>query len=72
MNDASCREAWDKGCTDIMYMTIEYPNYPIISFHTQPRVGDTIYISSEKTGNFLRVEKSKSFVCLGNERGIER
>ena len=30
MNDALCRGAWDKGCTDIMYMTIEYPNYPII------------------------------------------
>ena len=31
MNDALCRGAWDKGCTDIMYMTIEYPNYLIIS-----------------------------------------
>ena len=26
MNDALCREAWDKGCTDIMYMTNKYPN----------------------------------------------
>ncbi len=37
MNDALCRGAWDKGCTDMMYMTIEYPNYPIISLLTQPR-----------------------------------
>ncbi len=36
MNDTRCRGAWDKGCTDIMYMTIEYPNYPIISLLTQP------------------------------------
>ncbi len=37
MNDALCRGAWVKGCTDIIYMTIEYPNYPIISLLTQPR-----------------------------------
>ena len=37
MNDALCRGAWDKGCTDIMYMIIEYPNYPIISLLTQLR-----------------------------------
>ena len=24
MNDALCRGAWDKGCTDIKYMAIEY------------------------------------------------
>ncbi len=36
MNDTFCRGAWDNGCTDIMYMTIEYPNYPIISLLTQP------------------------------------
>ncbi len=29
MNDALCRGALDKGCTDIMYMTIEYPNYQL-------------------------------------------
>ncbi len=34
MNDTLCRGAWDKGCTDIMYMIIEYPNYPIISLLT--------------------------------------
>ncbi len=72
MIDALCREALDMGCTDIMYMTIKYPNHPIIYLHTQPRGGDTIYVSSEKTGNFLRVKQSKCFVCLGNERGIER
>ena len=27
-----------KGCTDIMYMIIEYPNYPSISLLTQPIV----------------------------------
>ncbi len=37
MNDALCRGAWDKGCTDIMYMNIENPNYQIISLLTQPR-----------------------------------
>ena len=37
MNDALCRGAWDKGCTDVMYMALEYPNYPIISLLTQPR-----------------------------------
>ena len=37
MNDALCRGAWDKGRTDIMYMTIEYLNYPIITLLTQPR-----------------------------------
>ena len=37
MNDALCNEAWDKGCNDIMYMTIKYPNYPIITLLTQPR-----------------------------------
>ena len=37
MNDTLCRGAWDKGCTDIMYMIIEYQNYPIISLLTQPR-----------------------------------
>ncbi len=37
MNDTRCRDAWDKGCIDIMYMTIEYPNYPIIYLLTQPR-----------------------------------
>ncbi len=37
MNDTLCRGAWDKGCTDIMYMIIEYPNYPIISLLTQLR-----------------------------------
>ena len=37
MNDALRRRALDKGCTDIMYVTIEYPNYPIISLLTQPR-----------------------------------
>ncbi len=37
MNDTLCRGACDKGCADIMYMTIEYPNYPIFSFLTQPR-----------------------------------
>ena len=37
MNVALCRGAWDKGRTDIMYMTIVYPNYPIISLLTQPR-----------------------------------
>ncbi len=26
MNDALGREAWDKGCTDIMYMTQSYGN----------------------------------------------
>ena len=31
MNDALCRGDLDKGCTDIMYMIIEYLNYPIIS-----------------------------------------
>ena len=35
MNDALCRGAWDKGCTDIMYMTTDYPKYPIISLLTQ-------------------------------------
>ncbi len=24
MNDTLCRRAWDKNCTDSMYMTIEY------------------------------------------------
>ena len=37
MNDTLRRRAWDKGCTDIMYLNIEYPNYPIISLLTQPR-----------------------------------
>ncbi len=37
MNDALCNGAWDKVRTDIMYMTAEYPNYPIISLLTQPR-----------------------------------
>ena len=30
------REAWDKGCTDIMHVIIEYPNYSTISLLTQP------------------------------------
>ena len=35
----SVEEAWDKGCTDIMYMIIEYPNYPIISLlHNQGKI----------------------------------
>ena len=37
MNEALCRGAWDKGCTDIMYMIVKYPIYPIISLLTQPR-----------------------------------
>ena len=41
MNDAPYRGAWDKGCTDIMYMAIEYPNYQIIFLLTQPR-GDCV------------------------------
>ena len=32
MNDAHCRGAWDKGFTDIMRITIEFPNYQIISY----------------------------------------
>ncbi len=35
-NEWRCGGALDKGCTDIMYMTIVYPNYPIISYLTQP------------------------------------
>ena len=27
MNDTIRSGAWDKGCTDIMYITTEYPNY---------------------------------------------
>ncbi len=34
----------DKGCIDIMYLTIEYPNYPIISLLTQPR-GNSYYLT---------------------------
>ena len=37
--NALFRGALDKGCTDIMYMTIEYPNYPKISLLTQPPLG---------------------------------
>ena len=28
MNDALCKGAWDKGCNDIMYMTIAYQSAP--------------------------------------------
>ena len=31
INDTFLRAALDKGCTDIMYLTIEYPNYSLIS-----------------------------------------
>ena len=31
MNDAFRREAWDKSCTGIMYVTIEYPDYLKVS-----------------------------------------
>ncbi len=36
-NAALCRVAWDKGWTNIINMTIEYPNYSIISILTKPR-----------------------------------
>ena len=36
MNDTLRRRAWDKGSTDIMYMTIEYPNLLNTSLLTQP------------------------------------
>ena len=36
MNDALRRGAWDKGCTDIMYVTIEYPNLLNNPLLTQP------------------------------------
>ncbi len=42
---------WDKGCTDIMYMTIGYPNYPIISLLTQPR-GICVYVMRLKNSRF--------------------
>ncbi len=36
MNDALRRGAWDKGCTDVTCVTIEYPNYSMIYPLTQP------------------------------------
>ncbi len=44
MNDALHRGAWDKGCIDIIYLTIENPSYPIISLLTQPR-GNNYYLT---------------------------
>ena len=39
MNDALCRAAWDKGCTDIMYMTIEYQTTQLSPFlHNQGEI----------------------------------
>ena len=51
MNDALRRRAWDKGCTDIMYLTIEYPNYPIISLLTQPR-GNCVNVLPSRNSSF--------------------
>ena len=54
MNDALHRGAWDKGCTDIMYLTIEYPNYPIISLLTQPR-GNCVNVLRLRSRYFFMV-----------------
>ena len=54
MKNALCRGAWDKGRTDIMDLTIEYPNYSIIYLLTQPR---------ENCVNVLRLRHS-SFYTL--------
>ena len=51
MNDTLCRGAWDKGCTDIMYMTIEYPNYPIIYLLTKPS-GNCVTVLKRKNSSF--------------------
>ncbi len=48
MNDTLFRWPWDKGCTDIMYMTIEYPKHPIISLLTKPR-GNCVYVLRDST-----------------------
>ena len=49
MNDALRRGAWDKGCTDIMYVTIKYPNHLIISLLTQP--GEVVWICSTENSS---------------------
>ena len=49
MNAALFRGIWDRSCTDIKYMTIEYPNYPIISLLTLPM---------ENCMNLLRLRNS--------------
>ncbi len=36
MNDSLRTGAWDKGSAEMMYLTIEYPNYSITSLLTQP------------------------------------
>ena len=38
MNDTLRRGAWDKKCTDIMYVTIEFTNYPVISYTTKEKM----------------------------------
>ncbi len=52
MNDALRRGACDKGFTDIMYVTIEYLNHPIISLLTQPR-GNCAKILWPRNSSFL-------------------
>ncbi len=34
----SVEEAWDKGCTDIMYMIIKYPNHYLPSYTTKAKL----------------------------------
>ncbi len=61
MNDALCRGAWDKGCTDIMYMTIEYPNNSIISPPKQPR-GNCVNFFIACDGYRMKEGKNKLIV----------
>ena len=42
MNDTLCRGAWDRGCTDIMYMIIEHPIYPIISLPNKGKLCENV------------------------------
>ncbi len=59
MNEAFCRGAWDKCCTDIMYITIEYPNYPIL---TQSRTCCDLEIQVSTSGLELECSPSQPSV----------
>ena len=53
MNDALQRGAWDKGSTDIMYVTIDYPNLLNNPLLTQP--GEVVWL-------FLQIRNSSQYM----------
>ena len=50
MIDAHCRGAWDKGSTDIMHVTIKYPNLLNNPLLTQP--GEVAWMYSTEKFEF--------------------